>query len=105
MEGPGAWNPQQNRLAGRGVLWNDCVEYQDAFGEYCQNYPNMVAGEICQLWDGAFRITDQPDINDNILKNTTVIKQNLGPFQCAIIDICNLPPTHTAAPTPAAAVR
>jgi len=105
MDGPGAWNPEQNRLAGRGVLWNDCVTYKDAFGQYCQNYPDMQADEICQLWDGAFRITDQADISANIVKNSTVISENLAPFPCAIIDICNLPPTATPAPTPAHAVR
>lgn len=107
----GQYNPKQYRLAGRGVLWNDCVQFRDAMGMYCQNYPGvqgqpqMKEGDLCQLWDGAFQTTNQPDINANILKNSTVIKDNLGPFNCAIIDTCNLPPTHVAAPTPAHAVR
>jgi len=90
----------QYRLAGRGVLWNDCVEFRPRYGEYCQNYGLVAEGankEICQLWDGAFQNTvGATDIDQNILKNSTVISKKMEKdFNCVIVDTCNLPPTHT----------
>lgn len=87
----------QYRLAGRGVLWNDCVQFRPKYKEYCQDYGLKPAGaETCQLWDGAFQNNDGvTDVSQNILKNSTVISEKLeSKFSCVIVDTCNLPDTH-----------
>jgi len=100
--------PDQYRLAGRGVLWNDCVQFRPTYKEFCQDYgiiqgkPMVVNGnygqEVCQLWDGAFLVTDPAKtqkISENIIKNSTVKSDGLDDkFTCVIVDVCNLPPTH-----------
>jgi len=94
-------NQPQYRLAGRGVLWNDCVNFRATYKEFCQDYgikqgKPMKPGEVCQLWDGAFSVNQSAtDINQNIIKNSTVQSEELyKKFSCVIVDVCNLPPTH-----------
>jgi len=91
----------QYRLAGRGVLWNDCVNFRSTYKEFCQDYgilqgKPMTPGEVCQLWDGAFTVLpDAEKISQNIIKNSTVKSEGLDKnFTCVIADVCNLPPTH-----------
>lgn len=98
----GTWDPTKQSLAGRGVLWNDCVTFREAYGETCQNYPGMKPGDVCQLWDGAFEVNcpesgtcDRSTKTGEILKNSTVEagleSGSIKSFPCVIVDTCTPP--------------